>query len=312
MPNVWIIIVNWNGLEDTQECLASLRQDHYGDKHILIIDNGSSDNSATALCGAYPEVEVIQAGTNLGFTGGNNLGIRHALAAGADYVYLLNNDTTSEPHALEALVAAAEAYPEYGLVTPVIHYYDHPEEAWFAGSQLDLSRGTAVHDNSHVPARDATPIEIPWASGCAMLIRAEWLRRLQGFDDRYYLNWEDVDFCLRLRALGKTVGLVPAARVYHKVGRSFAKSNTGRYYHIRNQLLLVSQYAGRRARWTAGGVIAERLLESVLDRNRVRSDLGQSLPLIWRAVSDHWHGHYGCCSSEADPQQAQIFQLFVS
>ena len=222
-PCVCIVTINWNGLADTLECLASLRGDTYANKRLIVVDNGSSDDSVAVIRRRFPEVTVLEAGRNLGFTGANNLGLLHALEA--KYIYWLNNDTVSDPHAVESLVAAAEAENGFGILTPLIRYFDPPREPWFAGSRMALDQGIAVHDNEHPAAIDDAPFEIPWASGCAMFARVELMRKLGGFDDRFFLNWEDVDLCLRTRAAGSRVGLVPSARIDHKVGRSFATAS---------------------------------------------------------------------------------------
>lgn len=293
-PYVAIIIVNWNGKADTLECLASLRQDCYPNKQIIVVDNGSADDSVPAIRAAHPEVTILETGANLGFTGGNNAGIEYALQQGADYLYLLNNDTTVEPDALQALVEAAEADASYGLLTPVIRYYDQPEEAWFAGSRMDLARGLAVHDNSRIPEKRESPIQIPWASGCAMLLRAALIRQIGGLDERYFLNWEDVDLSLRVRALGSNIGLVPAARIYHKVSRSFgASSGVGHYYYVRNNLLLVLLHSGSSYRKAALSIVLNCLRENLRAIKNRRVNASNSMPITCRAIRDHSLRRYG-------------------
>lgn len=241
VPSVFVIIVNWNGRADTLECLRSLGTGCYRNKNIIVVDNGSVDGSVAVIRRDFPAVTLIETGRNLGFTGGNNAGIAVALQSGADYIYLLNNDTVSEPDAIEVLIAAAEGNPQFGLLTPRINYFDRKSEPWFAGSILDLTRGLAVHDNNSVPARSDRIRELEWASGCAMLIRRGVLEQIAGFDDKFFLSWEDVDLSLRLRKTGMKIGLVPAAKIYHKVGRSFVSTwGVGTYYSVRNQLLLMS------------------------------------------------------------------------
>jgi GT2 family glycosyltransferase len=246
LPVVAVVIVNWNGRSDTLECLASLRGDDFAAKTVIVVDNGSTDGSPAALRAAFPEVVIIETGANLGFTGGNNAGIAHALALGAENIFLLNNDTVVEPGTIAQLAAASRAHPEAGLLTPVIHYYDRPDEPWFAGARLDLARGEAVHDHAVAAPRDAFPRLLPWVSGCAMFLPAAVLREVRGFDDRFFLNWEDVDLSLRIVRTGRTLLLVPAARLAHKVSRSL---NTvpcvGSYYHTRNRLLLLRLHGGR-------------------------------------------------------------------
>lgn len=290
---VGIIIVNWNGKIDTLECLASLRSDDYANKRIYLVDNGSSDDSVLHIRQQFPEACVLETKKNLGFTGGNNIGIGRALADGCDYCYFLNNDTTSDPDALSGLLLVAAECPQAGILTPVIGYFDRADVPWFAGSHIDQRRAIAVHDNSNPPKRTDPPRQLDWASGCAMLIPSQVLRRTGGFDDRFFLNWEDVDLSLRVRAMGKTILLVPASRIYHKVGRTIVSaSGAGTYYYVRNHLLL--------ARLHFGASVGEQLRLAVAHlagslRNLGRGDAnaGRNLVVTVRGLFHHLIRRYG-------------------
>lgn len=245
LPAVSVILVNWNGKADTLECLASLQCDTYPNKRVIVVDNGSTDDSLTLIREQFPDAQIVELGANRGFTGGNNAGIRRALETDTDFIFLLNNDTIVEPDALDALVAATRDYPEVGMFTPVIHYYDDRTAVWLAGTKMDLARGGAVHDNSRIPERDEAPFEIPWASGCAMLIRAEAVHAAGILDDRYFIYWEDVDYSLRIRAAGWGIALVPASRIYHKISQCFQSATaTSWHYQVRNHLLCLDTHAG--------------------------------------------------------------------
>ena len=292
-PRVAIIIVVWNGKEDTIECLQSLSQDVYPNKEIVIVDNGSTDGSVADIGREFPGVTIIETGENLGFTGGNNVGIRHAIVHGADYLYLLNNDTTVEPEALAALVAAAEANPKSGLLAPIIYEYYPPRPIWFAGSKMDLPRGAAWHDNSHVPKPTDPPYEVPWATGCAMLISAALMQQLGGFDDRYYLSSEDVDLCVRVRQAGRSVSAVPAATIYHKGGRSGQRmSGTRHYYAVRNRLLLMRKHSGPAYYRSAPGVVFSFLWRTLRARIGLRDRLA-CFRSVLDGVFDHLFQRYG-------------------
>lgn len=292
-PSVTIIIVNWNGKADTLECLASLAADRYSNKRVFVVDNGSADGSVSAIQTTYPATIVIETGRNIGFTGGNNVGLRQSLRDGPDYVYLLNNDTVSDPNALTELVLVAERQPAFGILTPLIHYFERPDEPWFAGSRLNLARGEAVHDNSRPPSPDEGVRPVPWASGCAMLIRRALIEQLGGFDERYFLNWEDVDLSLRAVALGPQIGLVPAAKVWHKVGRSFATTwGTGAYYHVRNNLLMVATHAPRRWHATAH-VLSHHLSRALSGVARRKPQSIQSAWITVEAIADYFRGRLG-------------------
>jgi GT2 family glycosyltransferase len=308
LAKVVVILVNWNGKADTLECLASLREDLYPNKRILVVDNGSADGSAAAIRAQFPEVEVLETGANLGFSGGNNAGIWWALDHEAEYVFLLNNDTTVEPQALTTLVQTMETNPRYGLTTPVIHYYDQPEEVWFGGSWVDLQFCNANHAKQALP-RDAPPQDIPWSSGCAMLIRAEIIRTLHGFDERYFLYWEDVDLSFRIRKEGYELALIPQARIYHKVSKSFTGiSPIAYYYTVRNNLLFMSQHGKtprlRAVRYISGWRLW-RGVRGMVQRNP--SDASMLAPTLL-AIRDHFLGRYGERHPFIGKQKKQVKQ----
>lgn len=293
-PRVAVVTINYNGLRDTLACLESLAADTYPNKDVIVVDNGSTDGCAATVREQFPWVTVLEAGRNLGFTGGNNLGLRHAVDTGAKYVYWLNNDTTSEPDAISRLVEAAEADPNVGMWTPLIHYFDDPTQPWFAGSLLDLKKGIAVHDNSNPPQAGSPSRDVPWVSGCAMFGRTDVLRELGGFDDRFFLNWEDVDLCLRIRAAGHGVRMLPSARIYHKVGKTFATlSNVGLYYHVRNNLLLVKLHRSEGRRLAVARVMFGRLREGFRAWRRGASKSTAALKITIRAIRDFSCGRYG-------------------
>jgi GT2 family glycosyltransferase len=289
-PLVAIIIVNFNGKDDTLKCLESLRQDRYRNKQIIVVDNGSDNDSAAVIRGAFPDVVLIETGKNLGFGGGNNVGIRHAIAAGVDYVYLLNNDTTSEPDALRELVKAAQENPGFGILAPVIHYMAEPKEIWFGGATLNPRTLEALHDNSSPPAPGDPLREIPWATGCAVLIPSRVISELRGFDERFFLYSEDVELSLRVRAAGCRIGLVPPARIYHKVGASARGSPLACYHALRGKLLLQRLHGGRRRKWISCRIAANALREGARairhGRGNFRSSIGPAIAAIADSIGD--------------------------
>ena len=283
-PKVAIIIVNFNGKEDTLKCLESLRQDRYPNKEIIVVDNGSSNDSVAAIRSSRPEVILLETGENLGFGGGNNVGIRRAVGTGAEYVYLLNNDTTSEPGALSELMMAAQENPDFGILAPVMHYMAEPEKIWFGGATLNPGTLEALHDNASPPERGGPLREIPWATGCAMLIPAKLTAELGGFDERFFLYSEDVDLSLRVRKAGYKIGLVPAARIFHKVGASARGSPLACYHALRGKLLLQRLHGGKRRGWNSSRIAASALREGAREirhgRGNFRSSIGPAISAI--------------------------------
>ncbi|MBV9848466.1 MAG: glycosyltransferase family 2 protein [Armatimonadetes bacterium] len=252
-PSVHIILVNWNGIADTMECLRSLSRVTYPNCSVIVVDNGSREDEAGALRAAFPAVTVLATGENLGFTGGNNVGIRHALGAGAEYVLCLNNDTVVDPGFLEPLVAALEGDPGAGLAAPHIFLYGEPRDLWYAGAEysfdletLRARRGPAWHVIPTAADLERTePHETQIVTGCALLARTGVMRRLGGFDERYFAYYEDVELNLRVAGMGLRRLVVPASRVWHKESRSTGgpMSPTVYFYMVRNTFMLAQDHA---------------------------------------------------------------------
>ncbi len=287
--SLWIILVNYKGGLDTIECLSSIRADA-PDAHVVVVDNCSEDDSVDLIRSTHPWVQLIESKSNLGFTGGNNTGIKLALENGAKFIWLLNNDTVVEPGTTDGLLRAIESNSEYGIVTPRIDYYDTPGVPWFAGSSLDLSRGEAIHDNSN-PPKSLELVDVPWISGCSMFCRREVLEETGGFDPRYFLNWEDVDLSLRAAALKWKLALVPASVIRHKVSRSLSKvSVASTYYWMRNRLLLTATHSDAIAVKFAKRDNVRIALRKVY---RWQPGAVAGLAATWRASRDFNQSRYG-------------------
>lgn len=210
--------MNWNGWRDTIECLEALKQCSYPSLDVIVVDNGSSDDSVAKIRLANPGVLVIETGSNLGFAGGNNVGIRHALAHGAEYVWLLNNDTKPAPDALPALIAKAQTDRRIGAVASICYYAGEPSavEAW-GGSQVNLWVGYGP--NSTRPRRDE------WfdaLNGTSLLVSREAFEDVGFLDQGFFLYWEDTEFCLRLKEKGWSLAAAADSHVLHKVNASTA------------------------------------------------------------------------------------------
>lgn len=238
---VWAIVLNWNGWEDTQRCVDSLRSQDYPSLHVLIVDNGSTDGSPERLREACPDTALKVLPENLGFAGGMNRGIEAAMEQGAAFVLLMNNDATLAPDAVSRLVAAAAA-EDAAMAVPTIHYAEPRNEAWYAGGALSPWTGTAHHWSA--PRVDA-PHEVSFATGCCMLIRTAILPRVGLLNERYFLYFEDLEFCHRLLAEGHRILYVPEALAWHAVGASTGsqrqKAPALDYYDVRNGLFYMTE-----------------------------------------------------------------------
>ena len=222
IPKVEIIILNYNGRDDTIECLESLDRITYENFHITIIDNGSADNLGPVVREKFSGVRYIYSPENLRFAGGNNLALRKALEESCDYVLLLNNDTVAEPDFLDKLVETGESSGEIGLVGAKMYYYDPPNVIWFAGGKMDVRfaymrhLGIGQKDDGSLD----TPQEMTFLNGACLLIKSEVLRKAGLLDEDYFLYGEDQDYCLRAQRAGFRLYYQPAARIRHKVSRS--------------------------------------------------------------------------------------------
>jgi GT2 family glycosyltransferase len=250
-PLVCILILNWNGWNDTIECVESCRKLSYPDFRIIIVDNGSVDGSETILRERFPDIELIQTGANIGFAGGNNVGIRYALEKGADYVWLLNNDTIVDAEALSALVQVAEGDKTVGMIGSKIVYHDDPNIIWYAGAVLDPQRPYRPYHrglNEYDRGQYDEACETGYITGCSLLARKEMVEAVGFLDDDLFLYFEDVDWSARASAGGWKIVYCPGSMVYHKVSLSVggAASPALLYYTARNRLYFVRRnFTGR-------------------------------------------------------------------
>lgn len=225
-PKVSIIILNWNGLEDTVECLESLKKITYPNYDVVVVDNGSAGNDVRILRERFSDyVHIIENGKNYGFAEGNNIGMRHALTQGADYVFLLNNDTTVAPDFLGEMVNVGETDERIGVLGPKLYFYDEPDVLWEAGGRINWWLGSIsmyAHGEVDVGQRDRVT-ETDLLSGAAMLIKRGLLDRISLLDASFFLGFEDYDFCIRAGKAGFKVVYVPSAKIWHKVGRARSK-----------------------------------------------------------------------------------------
>jgi hypothetical protein len=259
---VVVVVLNWNGRADTLACLDSLRAVSREDVQILVVDNGSTDGSVPAIRVAHPGLELVETGRNLGYAGGNNVGIERAVAAGADFVLVLNNDTTCAPDLVDRLLEAAARHPRAGLLCPRMLYMDEPHRVWFDGARWNPAGLTFAFPGKDRDERElgAANHETDYACGAALFVRAEVVRQVGAFDERYFLVWEESDWCYRARQAGWSSMVVPSARIWHKVGASFGSeaSPLRAYFSSRNKMVWLARHgsAGERIRALAAAARA--------------------------------------------------------
>jgi GT2 family glycosyltransferase/glycosyltransferase involved in cell wall biosynthesis len=297
LPQVAIIVLNWNGLNDTLGCLESLDQLNYQGYEVVVVDNGSTDGSVPVIRERFPGVTIIENGENLGYSGGNNVGLRYAIAQGADYALLLNNDTIVDPTFLRILVDAAETDPLIGMAGPTIYYHEHPDVIWSAGGAIDWQRGSTWMvglDERDEGQFGAEPRAVDFVTGCAMLVRRTVMEQVGLLDERFFAYYEETEWCVRAARAGYKILHVPPAWMWHKISPSTrADSPLVHYYMTRNRLLfLKTTRAGLRAWWHT--LIAEylRTLVSWSVRPKWRCKQAQRKAML-QAISDAWRRRWG-------------------
>ena len=232
-PFVCIVILNWNGWSDTLECVKSCRGLTWPNFRIVLVDNGSTNGSEEHLRRQLPDLEILQSGSNLGFAGGCNVGICYALNSGADLVWLLNNDTVTDPEALTRLVEAMEGDTTAGIAGSKIYYHDDPSRIWFAGGIWEKGRLRLRHRGAHQLDKGQfdTICEMGSVSGCSLLISAAAIRDIGLMDESYFLYWEDVEWCARATEHHYRVLFVPESHVWHKISASAGQRSFSQYYY---------------------------------------------------------------------------------
>jgi hypothetical protein len=234
-PKVSIIVVNWNRLGDTLDCLGSVFRLDYPNYEVIVVDNGSTDRSVPGIREHYPQVFVIENEKNSGFTGGNNQAIRYALQRNAEYVWLLNNDATTEPDTLKELVKTGEEHAEIGLISPMIHYYGKPDEVQFSGIRLDLN-GYSYREMSHHSFPDDEVQEMDnLLVGTALLIKRRVVEDIGYLDEHYFAYVEDFEYCMRAKRSGHESVVLPSARVDHKDAEWKVKKRTPTVVFLRSR-----------------------------------------------------------------------------
>ena len=217
-PLVHCVVLNWNGWEDTLPCVASLLEQDYPALRVVVVDNGSTDDSVVRIRAAFPQVTVLETGANVGFPSGCNVGIRHALLEGAEFVWLLNNDTVAPPGTCSKLVAKAHAQPGAGLIGSVLYFMHSPAEvqAW-GGGNLTIWLGYNTHFLAPAPLGASS-----YLTFASVLIPRLVIEKVGLLYEGYFMYWEDADYSLRVTRAGYSLAVAEDTAILHKEGGSAA------------------------------------------------------------------------------------------
>ncbi len=221
----------------------------YPNFEVEVVDNGSTDGSVEAIRKRNPRIEIVEAGTNMGYAGGNNVGIDRAMKKGADYILILNNDTFVDPHLLDELVLAGESNKEIGVCSPTVYDYGTESRIQATGGIIDWNKaqlhGLSPEVLSSLSVGKIVNVDI--AHGCCMLVRTEVVRAIGAFDADFFSHWEEIDYCVRAKKAGFRIVWVENAKIWHKKGSARAKvSGFSEYFNSRNRILFMRKNAKKK------------------------------------------------------------------
>ncbi|HHJ07273.1 MAG TPA: glycosyltransferase family 2 protein [Anaerolineae bacterium] len=283
-PTVISVILNTNRREDTLECLASLEQLAYENHKAIVLDNSSTDGSVDAIRASFPAVEIIRLVDNLGYAGNNNTGIKAALDQGADWVFVLNEDTVLAPDCLTHLVEVGESNKQIGIVGPMVYHHNEPAVIQSAGGMLGPYWESIHLAKDQVDRGQYTqPHEVEWISGCGIMVRRQVIEQLGMLDERFFYFWEETEWCLRAAKGGWRIMHVPQAKLWHKgVQRNYKPKPSLLYYNTRNRFLMYAKHKAPLSVWMAAW------------QQTLRTLISWSLKPKWRAMREHrnamWRG----------------------
>jgi GT2 family glycosyltransferase len=254
---LFVVILNWNGKNDTLACLTSLQNIESPAFDTIIVDNGSTDDSVVEIAKRFPQVSLIETGKNLGYAGGNNIGIEHALKHGADLVLLLNNDTIVDKHFIQALLTSSQNHPNVAIFGAYPIQMANPEKIDHLGGRWNTA--TATFDLVGLGALRGFKTEQPldYVCGCSILIRKQVFEKIGLLEPTFFLFWEEADFCMRAKKAGFEIEVCYEAIVLHKVSASFVGGTPHKtYFWWRGRLLWMDRNCSKEEK--------ERLYQTVL------------------------------------------------
>jgi GT2 family glycosyltransferase len=240
------IIVNWERPLDTIACIQSLQKSNLPDLNILVVDNGSTDNSISLIQNSCPSVTIIPLPKNTGYTGGFNAGINHALKTNTTHILILNNDTIVDKNALAYLCQT-----HWDIAVPKILFHDHPHTIWAAGARWRRFPPSVIMNGYKQPDNETydQPIQLAYATGCVLLIKRTVFEQIGGFDPDFGSYMEDYDFCYRANQTGFIIGYVPKARILHKVSLTLGENSKQKSWYLGRNTVLFYRKQNRFSWW---------------------------------------------------------------
>jgi len=284
LPIIDIIIVNFNHSDDTFACIETLRHQEGVIVRILVIDNGSEDDSLIRLKNQTSDYQLIASPKNLGFASGYNLGMRTCLENGANLILIINNDTLADSNMLSEMVALMA--PDVGLVAPIIYYAERPTEVWSQGGRMNWLLMEVIDNHGRNQPTPDLPFESDFLSGCCLLFNRKAIEKVGLLDEEFFLYYEDMDWSVRFQQAGYQKLVAPRAKLWHKVSRSSGgyDSPNERYWMARSSMIYFRKHV-HGAAWLA--VIPWRSGSAIKTSLRlVRSGRYAALKAFWKGLRD--------------------------
>jgi hypothetical protein len=242
---VGVIVLCYNGIELTLECIHSLLNQEYSAYQIYVVDNASTDGTVEIIRSRFPQIRIISTGANLGYCAGNNAGMALALKDHSDLVFLVNNDTRLDPGCISALVAALADHPQSGAIGPMVYTWDNRQCISSAGGKIDwlhadaINEGAGEMDHGQFPRR-----KVDYINGCGIMVTKTAVERAGMLDASYFMYWEETDWCQRIKRAGFDLWFEPAAKMEHKAPIVSGELGPATiYYMTRNRIRFFARHA---------------------------------------------------------------------
>jgi GT2 family glycosyltransferase len=290
VPEVTVLVLNYLRWDETAACVRSLKASSYKNCDIVLIDNGSTNDSELQLRRQFPELTFYQTGKNLGYAGGINYGVNKVLKGQCEYILVLNPDTTVHQSCVEHLVAGLMANPNAGIAGGKIVRSDDAQKIWYGGGRIVQWKGLAEHFTDSVAIDESeTCRPVSFVTGCAMLVRTDVLRRCGLFDERFFLYYEDIELCARVRRMGYELIYVPRALITHNVV-SVDHAVHKLYYSMRNRFLLIKTALRGADRWIATVYFCISMTVRLV---QWRFSNYRYFKVTWMGIQDYFLGNFG-------------------
>jgi len=298
LPLVVSVILNTNHREDTLACLGSLMKSPYTNHQTIVLDNASSDGSVQAISEAFPRAQIISLHKNLGYAGNNNVGIQAALDAGAEWIFVLNEDIILDPYAISHLIEAGMQDNTIGVVGPLVYHYHEPRVIQSAGGAFDRNWLSSHYGQNEPDLGQFERVrEVEWVSGCAMMLRRSAIESSGVIDERFFYYWEETEWCVRIRKHHWKIVFAPQAKIWHKgVQPNYQPSPNVTYYATRNRFLLLSSHQAPWYAWLSAYFSTLRTLLAWSIRPNWRQK-GEHRDALWQGLVDFHRGRLGMRST---------------